>query len=72
MVLEVIEQVAGMVGGILEFPLTGMFGRLLPAGGSKAGQQVGIHSRMHSPSGCSTVDLRPEEMACAMFVSHNK
>lgn len=43
MVLEVIEQVAGMVGSMLEFPLAGMLGRLLPAGGSEAGQQVRMH-----------------------------
>lgn len=41
MVLEVIEQVAGMAGSILEFPLAGALSRLLPAGvGSETGQQV--------------------------------
>lgn len=37
---EVIESLAGMVGTMLEYPVMGMLGRMLPAGGSEAGQQV--------------------------------
>lgn len=37
---EVIEVLAGMVTSMLEFPVVGYLGRLVPAGGSEAGQQV--------------------------------
>lgn len=38
--MDVIESLAGMVSSMLEFPLVGFLGRLVPAGGSEAGQQV--------------------------------
>ena len=41
---EVIEALAGMVTSMLEFPVVGYLGRLVPAGGSEAGQQVRARS----------------------------
>lgn len=38
--MDVIESLSGMVTNMLEFPLVGFLGRLVPAGGSEAGQQV--------------------------------
>lgn len=38
--MDVVESLAGMVSSMLEFPLVGFLGRLVPAGGSEAGQQV--------------------------------
>eukprot|EP00752_Nemacystus_decipiens_P012406 g10993.t1 len=38
--MEAIESLAGMVSSMLHFPLVGFLGRLVPAGGSEAGQQV--------------------------------
>lgn len=37
---DVIESIGGMVTSMLDFPLAGFLGRLLPAGGSEAGKQV--------------------------------
>ncbi|CAN0496221.1 unnamed protein product, partial [Ectocarpus sp. 12 AP-2014] len=38
--MEAIELLGGMVNSVLEFPLVGFLGRLVPVGGSEAGQQV--------------------------------
>ena len=38
--MEVIESLAGMVSSMLDFPLVGYLGRLVPASGSEAGKQV--------------------------------
>lgn len=38
--LDVIESLAGVVTSLLEFPLVGFLGRLVPGAGSEAGQQV--------------------------------
>eukprot|EP00903_Cladosiphon_okamuranus_P015081 g13950.t1 len=38
--MEAIESLAGMVSSMLDFPLVGFLWRLVPAGGSGAGQQV--------------------------------
>lgn len=38
--LDVIESLAGMVSSMLEFPMAGFLGRLVPTAGSEAGQQV--------------------------------
>lgn len=38
--MDVIESLAGMVSSMLEFPLVGFLGRLVPAGSTEAGQQV--------------------------------
>lgn len=38
--MEVVEALAGMVSSMLEFPLVGFLGRLVPDGGSEAGKQV--------------------------------
>lgn len=38
--MEAIESLAGMVSSMLDFPLVEFLGRLVPTGGSKAGQQV--------------------------------
>lgn len=40
--MEAIESLAGMVSSMLDFPLVGFLGRLVPAGGSEAGQQVSL------------------------------
>lgn len=38
--MEVVELLAGMITSMLEFPLVGFLGRMVPASGSEAGQQV--------------------------------
>lgn len=38
--MDVIESLAGMISSMLEFPLVGFLGGLVPAGGSEAGHQV--------------------------------
>lgn len=38
--MEVVESLAGMLSSLLEFPLVGFLGRLVPGAGSEAGQQV--------------------------------
>lgn len=38
--MEAIELLGGMLNSVLEFPLVGFLGRLVPVGGSEAGQQV--------------------------------
>lgn len=40
--MEAIESLAGMVSGMLDFPLVAFLGRMVPAGGSEAGQQVSL------------------------------
>lgn len=41
--MDVIESIGGMVSSMLDFPLAGYLGSLLPAGGSETGQQVSHH-----------------------------
>lgn len=38
--MDVIESLAGVVSSMLEFPVVGFLGRLVPASGSGAGQKV--------------------------------
>lgn len=46
--MEAIDSLAGMVSNMLDFPLVGFLGRLVPVGGSEARQQV---SRSRTPDG---------------------